>query len=311
MKCGVSMKVISENRKVRIVILWILIYFLMVGVGAILQVPGSDWYTHWEPRFEINAYPPWVEWLLFLLPSLPFLTGLTLTAVGLSLYLRKAHPWHYIAVYSSMPLFWTLWLGQIDAVPLLGIALLPWGIPLVMMKPQVGFWYVWAWWKMHKDRVWIVLGVLAFLILTLIIWGWWPARFTLPVPFDSAYDLSGWRISVVLGLVALLGAILENDPDRSMALGALAAPYLQGASYIVLLPALTRLRGWKLLIAWLTSWASLLVLFLGDEVRPIAIIFPITLWILLRLQTKHELNETPLPPTAVTSDIYTRYRGNS
>jgi hypothetical protein len=296
------LRAIFENRVTRLVILWVGIYFLMVGVGMFIRVPGSDWYYHWEPRFEINSYPPWVEWLLLLLPDLPFLTGLSLTALGLNLYLRKANVWHYIAAFSSMPLFWTIWLGQIDAVPLLGIAFLPWGMPLVMMKPQVGFWYVWVWWKKRRDKVRIGLGVVAFLAITLIIWGWWPSRFTFPVPYDSSYDLSGWRISPVLGLAALVGAILENDPDRSTALGAIAAPYLQGASYLVLIPTLVRFTGWKLLIAWLTSWASLVVMFLGDNYRPIAILLPITLWILLRLNAKNETDEVSLP--SITTDSH-------
>ena len=81
--------------------------------------------------------------------------------------------------------------------------------------------------------------------------------------FQTVYDLSIWRIHWSFGLIALIGALLETDPDRAMALGALAAPYLQGYSYIVLLPVMTRLSGWTLIFVWLTSWAGVWLFFLA------------------------------------------------
>ena len=131
---------------------------VMVAVGTLIYVPGSDWVHHWQPRYEINSYPPWILWLLALLPDLPFLSGLTLTILLYTLWRRKANKWHILAAFSAMPLFWTLWLGQIDAIPLLGLALLPWGIPLVLLKPQVAVWYTWAWWRQRSDR-WLIFFV--------------------------------------------------------------------------------------------------------------------------------------------------------
>lgn len=277
---------------------WVLVYFLMVGVGYLLPVPGSDWVHHWQPRYAIDSYPPWIEWLLFFLPALPFLSGLTLTSLLFSLWTRKAKPVHILAAFSAMPLFWVLWLGQIDTVPLIGLAFLPWGIPIVLLKPQVGAWYVWAWWKMRPDRWKIFLGCLVFAGLTLVIWGWWPGRFTQPAAFRTGYDLSMWHVHWVLGALFLVGALLEKDPDCAMALGALAAPYIQGASYAMLLPALVRLRGWRLLLVWLTTWAGSAALVFGDAGRFAAVLFPITLWAVLRLQARK-----PAVPAASTLPV--------
>ena len=270
------------QRVAKTILPWLMIYGIMVGVSAVVRVPGSDWVHHWQPRFEINAYPPWIELLLFLLPGLPFLSGLTLTALLLALRLRRANHWHILAAFSAMPLFWTLWLGQIDAVPLLGLISLPWGLPLVLLKPQVAIWYVWSWWRKRPDRWLIALVGVAFLGSTLLIWGWWPGRFSAPAAYRTVYDLSAWRLHWILGATALLGALLESDPDRAMALGALAAPYIQGASYFVLLPTLARLSGWPLLVVWLTSWAGTAALFFGDAARPLAALFPLALWTALR-----------------------------
>ena len=271
-------------RIARTFVAWLAIYALMVGVGALLPVPASDWYHHWLPRYRFNDYPPWIYVLLFFLPALPFLSGLTLTATLFVLWRRQARWTYLLAVFTAMPLYWTLWLGQVDAVPMLGLAFLPWGMPLVMLKPQVGVWYTWAWWRKRPDKWKIVLGVLAFIGLTLLIWGWWPRRMTAPIPFGTAYNLSLWSVWWPLGLIATAGALLDPDPDRAMALGAMATPCLQGCSYLVLLPALTRLNGWLLGFVWITTWSSVLMLAWGDAVRPLAALFPLTLWATLAWQ---------------------------
>ena len=263
---------------------WLAIYAVMVGISTFLPVPASDWYYHWLPRYKLYDYPPWAHVLLFFLPSLPFLSGLTLTATLFVLWRRQARWMHLLAVFTAMPLYWTLWLGQVDAVPLLGLTFLPWGIPLALLKPQVAIWFTWAWWRKRPDKWWIALGGVAFLVLTFLIWGWWPGKMGVPETAGSVYNLSLWSVWWPLGLIALLGALIEPDPDRAMALGALAAPYIQGCSYLVLLPALTRLNGWLLGFVWITTWSSVLMLAWGDAARPLAALFPLTLWAALAWQ---------------------------
>ena len=267
-----------------IILIWIFVYFIMVFLGYLIDVPGSDWYHHWEPRYEIDSYPPWVNILLDMLPGLPFLSGLTLTIMLFVLWRRKANIWHFLAVFTSMPLYWTLWLGQVDAVPILGLALLPWGIPLVLLKPQVAIWYAWVWWKKRPDKWVIALGWALFVLLTFVIWGFWPLNFSNPAAFRTVYDLSLWQFHWLFGVIVIAGALLESDPERAMALGALGALYIQGASYIVLLPTLTRFSGMSLLIIWLTTWAGAASIFLGDSARPLATLFPISIWISLFLR---------------------------
>jgi len=261
---------------------WLAIYALMVGLGAVLPVPASDWYHHFLPR-KVD-YPPLVLVLLALLPSVPFLSGLTLTALLAALWKRHARPVHILAAFTTMPLFWTLWLGQLDAVPMLGLAFLPWGIPLVLVKPHVAVWYVWAWWRQQPHKWKIVLGVAAFVALTFVIWGWWVPRTSALANTTTVYNVSLWKVWPPLGIVAMLAALLERDPDRAMALGALGVPYLQGVSYLVLVPALARLSGWLLLLVWLASWAALAALAWGDAARPLAALFPLTLWAVLAWQ---------------------------
>jgi hypothetical protein len=277
----------------RLMVVWLAVYALMVGISVLLPVPGGDWYNHWLPRQNLYDYPPWVAVLLFFLPSLPFLSGLTLTAMFLAMWKRQARWIHIMAAFTAMPLYWTLWLGQVDAVPMLGLMFLPWGIPLVLLKPQVAVWYTWTWWRKRPDKWRIVLGVLVFIGSTFLVWGWWPASKAVPATITSVYNLSLWKLWWPLGLAAAIGALLESDPDRAMALGAMASPYIQGSSYLVLLPALARLNGWTLVLVWATTWSSVLVLALGDAARPLAALFPLTLWTALAWQEYRHSHTMP------------------
>lgn len=260
---------------------WLGIYAVMVVVGHFLPVPASDWYVHYLPRYRMTDYPPFVHVLLAFLPSLPYLSSLTLTALLFCLWRRQARPVQVLAAFTAMPLFWVLWLGQVDAVPMLGLALLPWGIPLVMIKPQVGVWYVWAWWRGQPRKWHIAVAVGAFIALSFLVWGVWPLKMTPPPNLTNAYNLSLWRLAWPLGLLAVAGALLERDPDRALALGSLGTPYLQGTGYILLLPVLARLHGWQLALAWLTSWAAVLTLVWGESARALGALFPLTVWGLL------------------------------
>ena len=272
---------------------WLLIYALMVGVAFLVPVPGSDWMHHFEANYLLEVYAPWVALLPWVIPGLPYLTALTLTGLLYVMWRRRATTWQAAAVFTAMPLYWCIWLGQIDIVPVLGLAFLPWGLPLALAKPQVTIWYLWVWWRQHRRRWIIALAGVAFLGLSLLIWGWWPGKMVLPPTYNTNYNLSAWRIHWILGLGLALAALFEKDADRAMALGALAAPYVQGNSYLILLPVLSRLRGKALLLVWLSSWTGVLAVF-WDVLRPVAMAFPIALWLALFIGERAQSRKAPV-----------------
>jgi hypothetical protein len=203
-----------------------------------------------------------------------------------ALWRYQAKPIHFALAFTAMPVYWNLWLGQIDYIPLLGMIWLPWGLPLAAAKPQVAVWGALAWWLRRTDRWKIAAFVTAGFALSLLVYGWWPLHLTLPVTYYTAYNLSAWRWGGIAGGVLAVAAALyvtfrQRDIDASMALGSLAAPYVQGNSYLLLLPAFARLSGWRLLLAWVASWSGVAALLLGDAGRPLIAVFPVTMWALL------------------------------
>jgi hypothetical protein len=264
---------------------WAGVFVVAYIAMLFVKVPGVDWYdffaTHRYPDF-----PPWIVILMWPIQSLTTQNALTLTVLAYALWRYQAKPIHYALAFTAMPVYWNLWLGQIDYIPLLGMIWLPWGLPLAAAKPQVAIWGALAWWLRRTDRWKIAAFVIAGFVLSLLVYGWWPLHLTLPVTYYTAYNLSAWRWGgVVAGVLAVAGALFvtfrQRDIDASMALGALASPYVQGNSYLLLLPAFARLSGWRLLLAWLASWSGVAALLLGDAGRPLIAVFPVTMWALL------------------------------
>ena len=85
---------------------------------------GFDW-IHFFGTDKIPAfYPPWAKWIIAPL-TWSTLIGLTLSGVTLAILKRAIHPLSGIAAFFSLPLFWTLFLGQVDGLLILGLLGLP------------------------------------------------------------------------------------------------------------------------------------------------------------------------------------------
>lgn len=272
----------------RWLLVWAAVYGVAYVVMSLLPTPGVDYFAVEE---RSHVYPPWIDLVIWPVRSLTAQNALTLTALAYALWRYGARPVHYVLAFTSMPLYWNLWLGQQDYMPLLGMLWLPWGLPLASLKPQIPAWGVLAWWLNRSDRWRIAAWSVAGLALSFAVYGWWPAQLRLPMTYDTEYNLSVWRwggilVGVTAVALALVVTLRRRDVDRSMALGALAAPYVQGNSYLLLLPALAHLSGWRLVVVWLTSWAGLAALVFGDAARPLAAIFPLAVWIALERNAK-------------------------
>ena len=77
---------------------------------------------------------------------------------------RAIHPVSIVAGFLSLPLLWTLFLGQLEGIVLVGLLGIPWLAPLALVKPQVAIFAFGA-----KKKY--LLVVVVFLLITLLVWG--------------------------------------------------------------------------------------------------------------------------------------------
>lgn len=261
-------------------LVWGAIFSLAYMIMLFLPTPGADFHASDRPFID---YPPWITLLVLPVRSIAVANALTLTALAYALWRRDAKPMHYVLAFTAMPLYWNLWLSQYEFIPLLGLVWLPWGLPLALTKPQVAVWGVGAWWLQQPRKWQIATAVVIGVLVSFLVYGWWPANLQRPTTIDTVYNLSAWYWGgPVLGGLAVVAAIWATlktrDMDRAMALGALAAPYIQGHGYLLLIPAFARLKGVPLILVWLASWVSLVTLVLGDAGRVCTLAFPLAVW---------------------------------
>ena len=196
-------------------------------------------------------YPPWSHWIITPL-RYSALAGLTLSSFAAIVFLRTRSLAVAVITFFNLPLFWTLYLGQVDGLVLLGLLGLPWLAPLVLIKPQV------AALPLLARRRWMVFAAL-FLAGSLLLWPLWPIRM-IRLGFSAHHTqpqdiaLGWWGL---LPALYLLWKMPKHDPDWWMVTNALITPCLNPYNLLPLMPAAARLPfPWALAIA-LTSWLPL------------------------------------------------------
>lgn len=118
-----------------------LLVFLSASWLAGRLVPADgfrayDWLHFFQSSNIPVYYPPWTKWVV---PALtwPTLIGLTFAGAGVASYERARHGLSLACALLTLPVLWTLFLGQIDGIVLLGVLGLPWLAPLALLKPHI------------------------------------------------------------------------------------------------------------------------------------------------------------------------------
>lgn len=238
----------------------VLLFVVCVVLFALLPVGGSAFYD-WRLFFDNPAtipdyYPPWtamVSWL-----PLPVVLALTVTAFFVAARQQARSVVSAACVALCLPLFWTLFLGQIDGLALWGVILLPYAVPLALMKPHL------AAFALLARKQWVIAGAL-FILATIAIWGPWPLKL-----WTCNTDPAQWPQDIALGLWGLpIFALLvwqmpRDDPYWWMLAGAFVTPRLIPYNLLPLYPAAARLPWpWALAVA-LTSWLPFAANWVGD-----------------------------------------------
>jgi hypothetical protein len=173
------------------------------------------------------------------------------------------------------PVFMALWLGNVEGLVLLGLISFPPGIVLALMKPHLTGWAILA------RRQWVFWAV-AIGLVSLLIWGWWPARMLADFgrltdnPMAIGWYNLGWPVALLGGILLLFS---HADPYRMLAAGFLLTPYLMPNHMLLLLPVIGRVSGWRRWLLWVICWISSLAAGIQENaLRYLALSFPLAVW---------------------------------
>jgi hypothetical protein len=244
--------------------------------GIILKADGFigfDWVHFWGQGNIPEYYPPWTSLLVKNL-TWELLIGVTLSAYSIAVLLRAKSPMSAAFAFICLPLLWTLFLGQLDGIALLGVVGLPWLIPLALVKPQVSLFSFGA-------RKSYLIGLVIFLVISMIVWGPWMLQ-TLSV--DSYHGEGRFVQNIGLGLYGLPISLAtmwfsRGDRDMLMLSGVFMMPYLIPYNLLPLTPSIARLRPRSAFIGVLLSWLPFSANWFGPIGWYLGWLFVIWLWL--------------------------------
>jgi hypothetical protein len=267
----------------------LLALFIVLYVSGLFVPIGFDW-EHFFGQGRVS--PLWTPWTQIVISPLnmPALFALTLLAIGLRAYRYRPAILPVILAVISLPTLWLIHLGNLDGLVLLGLMTLPLGVPLVLMKPQL------ASFALLANRRWFLAG-LAWLAVSLILWGPWPLNF-LSVASPNWRDewpqdiaLFPWGLLIALPLMWLS----RGDEDLLMAAGSFGTPHLFPYHFALLMPALARMSVPWMLVTWLSSWTPLLANWVGKEGWRFGLLTPALFWLGLYLNKRRRATSPAAP----------------
>jgi hypothetical protein len=230
------------------VLFLIALFCLLNFAGRYLPI-GFDWARQYGPGTYPSFWMPWAKPVINLLtPSELF--AVTMLALAVRVYRYHGSLLSLGLAIFSLPVLWVLNLGTVDGIVLAGLLLLPWGAPLVLIKPQVASFALLA----HKRSL---ITAAVWLAVSLLIWGLWPLNLTrLVTPgwrleWQQDISLFPWGILLALPLLWLS----RGDEDLLMAAGSLATPHLFPYHFLVLMPSMARMSVPWMLLTWIITWS--------------------------------------------------------
>lgn len=209
---------------------------LMVG-GALVLPGGEDLYRFYLPIAQgEHGYNPWfASWILFPIQFIPlrylWAAWVLFTGVVVFWATERLHT-NSAIVLLAFPMMGQMWLGQTDAILLLGLLLAllspnPYlrgvGLVLAAIKPQVtGPAILVLLWCDQKRWKTLIVPALVFL-LSLLVWGTdWPLRWWLSRDIYAPLPVWGYAALFPYGLIAFSAIFLVNDVRKKVTAALLA-----------------------------------------------------------------------------------------
>ncbi len=230
------------------------------GVGLLVPADGwvaYDWVNFFSRWVVPPFYPPWGPYLVAWL-TWPGLVGLSLAAVSLAILKRAPHRLSAVGAFIALPVFWTIFLGQLEGLIVLGLLALPWLTPFALLKPQVSFFAFGA------RRSHLIAAVTTILV-SMLIFGPWPLRM---LAVESYFPEGRYPNNIGLGLWGAVVAVplfwfSRGDMDMLMTAGCFMTPRLLPYSLLPMVPGVARLPPRAAMVAGLLSWLPLSANWLG------------------------------------------------
>ena len=242
--------------------LFVFLTLIFTLIGKFVPCDGFyafDWVHFWSIQRIPPFYPPWTSFLTGNL-SYALLIGITMAVFCIAVYQRFVHPLSALCALLSLPLLWTLFLGQLEGFSLLGTLALPWLLPFLLVKPQISFFALGA-------RRTYILSFFAFMGLSFILWGNWPAdllaveNFYAEGRYPQNIGLGWWGLPIFL--ITLWFS--RGDMDMLMTCGAFVSPHVIFYNLLPLTPAVARLKPRAALVALVLSYLTLSANWLGPS----------------------------------------------
>jgi len=260
----------------------LLILFILLYLIGIFVPEGFDWHHFYSQGRFPSFWMPWSKPIVGLM-DMPSVFALTVLTIGIRTFQIKPSAITTSLAIISLPTLWVLHLGTLDCLVLLGLLILPWGAPLVLIKPQVASFALLA-----RRKSIIVAGI--WVIFSLVIWGLWPLNL---VHLTSPDWKTEWVQDIALFPWGLLIALplmwfSRGDEDLLMAAGSFGTPHLFPYHFIVLMPALARMHWSWMWATWLISWTPLLSNWLGNWAWHFGNLMSVFFWVGIYLSKRKQ-----------------------
>jgi hypothetical protein len=261
---------IQEHHKS--ILAWAALFVLFYIVGFFLP-EGFDWRVYYSQHRLHPIWTPWTKPILYLL-NWQLVVAITLWSVCFRAYRYNKSPLMIALAVLSLPTLWVLFMGNLDGIVLLGLLLLPWGVPLALMKPQLSAFALLA------KKKWFLAGAI-WGVLSLVIWWLWHLNFLMVLEpewkVEWIQDISLFPWGLLIGIPLLWFS--REDEDLLMAAGSFITPHLFPYHFMLLMPALGRMSKFWAVLTWLVSWTPLLANWLGNNAWHFGNLLGACLWL--------------------------------
>lgn len=262
-----------NSTKITILTSVFLMFFVIYGI---FPPDGVDWYWcfsqvpyHLFDPYSIRMFinPPWLS--VFLIPfkyfgsiGLVINAALTMLVVGMLVMSRGGSKLSLLLSLTSFPILSMIAKGNIEWVVMIGFILQNrWGLPLLLLKPQVGLLAFLSWADFKNHKILFFVPALVIVGASFLIWGNWVLGIMNNVSsLGITWNLSIFPYGIPVGVVFLLLAIYDEAP-RSEIYGVIATllfvPYFAAYSVGVLFILISLSYKKVAIFLWLAMWAGI------------------------------------------------------